>query len=85
MYGPIANEGYSACVSTMSRREYQVMAHWDIHLKASKPPDTLEMHRVFANEQPAPGLVCTSEQVKALKLYFSYVCQLHISVTCVWL
>lgn len=57
MYGPFANEGFSA----RAGGQYQVMAHWDSHLKASKPPDTLEMHRVFANEQPASGLVCTSE------------------------
>lgn len=57
MYGPIANEGFSA----NAEGKYQVTAHWDSHLKASKPPDTLEMHRVFANEQSAPGLVCTNE------------------------
>lgn len=68
-------------VETHAGGKYQVMAHWDSHLKASKPPDTLEMHRVFANEQTAPGLVCTNEQVKALKLNFSYVGQLQISVT----
>lgn len=57
MYGPFANEGFSAHAGG----EYQVTAHWDSHLKASKPPDALKMHRVFANEQLAPGLVCTSE------------------------
>lgn len=56
MHGPFANEGLSAHGGD------QVTAHWDSHLKASMPPDTLEMHRVFANEQPVPGLVCTSEQ-----------------------
>lgn len=55
MHGPFANEGLSAHGGD------QVTAHWDSHLKASMPPDTLEMHRVFANEQPVPGLVCTSE------------------------
>lgn len=50
IHGAFANEGFS------KPAEDQVMAHWDGHLKASKPPDALEMHIVFVNEQPAPGL-----------------------------
>ncbi len=61
------------------------MAHWDSHLKASKPPDTLEMHRVFANEQPVPGLVCTSEwelkQWSLISVVYVGQCQPQILVT----
>ncbi len=62
-----------------------MMAHWDSHLKASKPPDTLEMHRVFANEQPVPGLVCTSEwelkQCSLISVIYVGQCQPQILVT----
>lgn len=50
LHGAFANEGVS------KPAEDQVMAHWDSHLKASKPADALEMHGVLVNEQSASGL-----------------------------
>lgn len=85
MYGPIANEGFSSMCVHHEQKGVPgdgTLGHPPEGIKASR---YIRNTLVFANEQPAPGLVCTSELVKALKLNFSYVCQLQISVTCIWL